>query len=95
MAADGVRAYRIPVTRLQRFAALTDTHFALAEAVRDLESEWGSGAPLGKLAKRAGLPDAEAEALIVELSALGLVSWWPAERVAYYEPGQPVLGVVA
>ncbi|QDV77001.1 hypothetical protein [Botrimarina mediterranea] len=82
------------VTPLQRFAALTTDHFAIAEAVRDLESEWGAGAPIEKVAHRVGLTELVVVTAITDLAAVGVVSWDPAERAAYFETGSPVLGTV-
>lgn len=83
------------MTRLQRFAALTDAHFAMVESIRDLEAEWGAGAPIGRLAQRVGGSEIEAEIMLDDLAAVGLVLWLPAERVAYHEPGALILGEVA
>jgi hypothetical protein len=82
------------VTPLQRFAALTADHFAIAEAVRDLESEWGVGAPVEKIAHRVGLSELVVVTALIDLSAVGVVTWEPAERAAYFETGSPVLGTV-
>lgn len=82
------------VTPLQRFAALTAEHFAIAEVVRDLESEWGAGAPVEKVAHRVGLSELVVVTALIDLAAVGVVTWLPLERVAYYETGSPVLGTV-
>lgn len=79
---------------LEQYAALTDQHFAFVEVVRDLESEWGVGAPLEKVACRLGVSEDAAVALVVEVAAVGLVSWFPDDGVAIYQPGAVVLGSV-
>jgi hypothetical protein len=84
----------LTVTPLQRFAALTTDHFAIAEVVRDLESEWGVGAPVEKVAHRVGLSELVVVTALIDLSAVGMVTWAPAQRVAYFETGSPVLGTV-
>jgi hypothetical protein len=82
------------VTPLQRFAALSDDHFAIAEVVRDLEAEWGVGAPVEKIALRVGLYELVVVTALIDLAAVGMVTWAPAEKVAYFEAGKPVLGAI-
>jgi hypothetical protein len=82
------------VTPLQRFAALTADHFAIVEVVRDLEAEWGAGAPVEKIAHGVGLSELVVVTALIDLAAVGVVTWSPAERVAYFETGSPVLGTV-
>ncbi len=82
------------VTPLQRFAALSADHFAIAEAVRDFEAEWGVGAPVEKVAHRVGLSELVVVTALIDLAAVGIVTCSPAERVAYFETGSPVLGTV-
>ena len=82
------------VTPLQRFAALSADHFAIAEVVRDLEAEWGSGAPVEKIAHWVGLTELVVVTALIDLAAVGMVVWEPRERVAYFEAGSPVLGAI-
>lgn len=82
------------VTPLQRFAALSADHFAIAEVVRDLEAEWGVGAPVEKIAHRVGLSELVVVTALIDLAAVGVVTWEPAERAAFFETGSPVLGTV-
>ncbi|TWT92465.1 hypothetical protein Pla108_40910 [Botrimarina colliarenosi] len=82
------------MTPLERFAALTETHFDIAEVIRDLESEWGCGAPVEKVAHRVGLSELVVVTAIIDLAGVGAVTWLPVERMAFYEDGAPVLGTV-
>jgi hypothetical protein len=82
------------MTLLERFAALTADHFAIAEVVRDLEEEWGVGAPVEKVAYRSGLSELVVVTALADLAAVGVVTWSPADRVAFYEAGAPILGSV-
>lgn len=80
------------VTPLQRFAALTADHFAIAEAVRDIEAEWGEGAPVEKIAHRVGLTELVVVTALIDLASVSVVTWGPVEREAFFETGSPVLG---
>ncbi len=82
------------MTPLQRFAALSADHFTIAEVVRDLEAEWGVGAPVEKIAHRVGLSELVVVTALIDLAAVGLVTWVPVERVAFFEAGSPVLGTI-
>jgi hypothetical protein len=82
------------MTPHQRFAALTVDHFAIAQVVRDLEGEWGIGAPVEKIAHRVGLSELVVVTALIDLAAVGVVTWSPVERIALFEEGVPILGSV-
>lgn len=83
------------MTRLQRFAALTPQHDALAELVRDLESLWGDSPPLSELAKVSGLPPGVVRKYLIELDAAGVIIWSELTATAYSLPAVPILGDVS
>ncbi len=82
------------MTPLQRFAVLSADHFTIAEVVRDLEAEWGVGAPVEKVAHRIGLSELVVITALIDLATVGVVTWSPADRVAFHETGSPILGTV-
>lgn len=82
------------MTPLQRYAALTDQHFAARDVVRDLDHTWGYAA-YGAVAKRLGVTVADVDRLLADLAAVGLVAISRGQNAAFYEPVLPVLGSVA
>ncbi|QDV74318.1 hypothetical protein [Botrimarina mediterranea] len=82
------------MTPLQRFAALTADHFTIAETVRDVEAEWGAGAPVEKIAHRVGLSELVIVTGLIDLAVVGVVTWAPLEQIAFFEAGSPVLGAI-
>lgn len=80
---------------LERFAALTETHYAVRDAVVEIEAEWGVGASLVKVAWRAGLPNGIALDCLLDLADVGLIEWCQEIGEAFSEDAWPVLGEVA
>jgi Mn-dependent DtxR family transcriptional regulator len=86
--------YAIRVTPLRQLAALTEEHFALRLAVRDLEHSWGQPAQVQSLAALMGLSEAIIRQHLEQLDAVGYVQWLPGEDAACFERGMPLLGEI-
>ncbi|MEN1680305.1 MAG: hypothetical protein AAGJ46_11995 [Planctomycetota bacterium] len=86
--------YTRRVNRLQLLHSLTPQHFAVREAVRDLEFTWGRPPTIKAVAQHVQLPAAEAGELIADLARVGYVQWCPVEGVASDGSGLPLMGEI-
>lgn len=82
------------MTPLQRYAALTDTDLAVADAVEDLEAYWGTPPTLRAVAEFAGLPIGATHSALVRLSRAGAVEYRARDGIVAAVLGVPVVGVV-
>lgn len=87
--------YRSHMTRLLHYATLTDDHFAIREAVEELEFTWGHPPRVAAIAERVRLPADTVRRHLADLTHARLVLYRPADDDAEAASGLPVLGEIA
>lgn len=95
LALDSVILYPSGVSPLERFAALTPRHDALAEVVRELENLWGDGPTLAEVARVTGLRVGLVRKSLIELDGAGVIIWCELTATACCLPTVPILGDVS